>query len=82
VGVLEIPLQTAGTEPIYVAPPQVIVRDRQPNITTGLVAILPLGAQGSDSARLPTCFVSGEVAAWLGDGGRGWMCRLNRYYEA
>jgi hypothetical protein len=50
-GVLEIPLQTAGTEPIYVAPPQVIVHSRRPNITTGLVAILPLSSQGADSAR-------------------------------
>lgn len=45
-GVIEIPLQTSGTESIDVEPPKVIVRSRTANPTRGIVAILPRGGQG------------------------------------
>jgi len=48
-GVVEILLQTSGTEPIYVAPPKVIVRSRGKNVKKGMVAILPLFPQGSSA---------------------------------
>jgi hypothetical protein len=48
-GLVEIPVQTSGTEPILVAPPQVIIRSRGPNLTTGMIAILPRGGQGGGS---------------------------------
>lgn len=48
-GVIEIQLQTSGTEPIYVAPPQVIVHSRGPNVKGGMVAVLPLYPQGSSA---------------------------------
>jgi hypothetical protein len=48
-GLIEIPLQTSGTEPIDVAPPKVIVRSRTPNLTHGIIAILPRGEQGTGS---------------------------------
>ena len=42
-------MQTSGTEPILVAPPKIIVRSRQRNLTRGLIAILPRGGQGIGS---------------------------------
>jgi hypothetical protein len=45
-GLIEIPVQSSGTEPILVAPPKVIIRSRGPNIAKGLIAILPRGGQG------------------------------------
>ena len=45
--VIEIPVQTSGTEPIYVAPPKVIVRSRAKSLVRGMIAILPRGGQGS-----------------------------------
>ena len=48
-GLIEIPVQTSGTEPILVAPPKIIVRSRQRNLTRGLIAILPRGGQGIGS---------------------------------
>jgi hypothetical protein len=51
VGIVEIPLQTSGTEPIYVAPPQVIVRNREPNVRQGIAVIMGLGGgQGVGAA--------------------------------
>ena len=50
---IEIPVQTSGAEPILVAPPKVIVRSRTPNLTHGVVAILPRGGQGA-WARQPS----------------------------
>jgi hypothetical protein len=49
VGLIEIPVQSSGTEPILVAPPKVIVRSRGPNIAKGMIAILPRGGQGGGS---------------------------------
>jgi len=80
VGVLEIPLQTAGTEPIYVAPPQVIVRDHQPNITTGLVAILPLGSQGSDSANEFVTDLDEASPVTVASGGHAGQSSAPSYY--
>jgi hypothetical protein len=48
-GVIEIPLQTSSTEPIDVEPPKIVVRSRTPNLTDGIVAILPRGGQGAGS---------------------------------
>ena len=48
-GLIEIPVQTSGTEPILVAPPRVIIRSRQRNLTTGMIAILPRAGQGTGS---------------------------------
>ena len=48
-GVIEIPLQTSGSDPIYVAPPKVVIRRRKQNYKNGMVAVLPLGGQGSAS---------------------------------
>jgi len=45
-GLIEIPVQTSGTEPILVAPPKAIVRSRSQNLTRGVIAILPRGGQG------------------------------------
>jgi hypothetical protein len=49
VGIIEIPLQSSTDSPIYVAAPQVVVRSRDPNVTHGLIAILPRGGQGTGS---------------------------------
>lgn len=45
-GLIEIPVQTSGTEPILVEPPKVIIRTRSRNPSRGMIAILPLGGQG------------------------------------
>ncbi|MFC1432092.1 hypothetical protein ACEZDB_15705 [Streptacidiphilus sp. N1-3] len=49
-GLIEILLQTSGTEPIMVEPPKAIVRTRSPNLRDGVVAILPRGGQGGGAA--------------------------------
>jgi hypothetical protein len=49
-GLIEISLQTSGTEPIMVEPPKVVVRTRSPNLRNGVVAILPRGGQGGGAA--------------------------------
>jgi hypothetical protein len=46
VGVIEIPLQTDRRDPIYVAPPRVIMRTRAQDPTGGIVAVMPLSGQG------------------------------------
>jgi hypothetical protein len=48
-GAIEIPLQTSGSDPIYVAPPKVIIRSLGQNPKNGMVAVLGLGGQGSAS---------------------------------
>ena len=45
--VIEIPLQTSGREPIYVAPPQVVVTYREPNVSTGIIGFIPLASEGT-----------------------------------
>ncbi|WP_194908464.1 hypothetical protein [Catenulispora rubra] len=47
VAIVEIPLQTTGIDAITVSAPQVIMRSRKPNVTTGVIGILALGGQGS-----------------------------------
>jgi hypothetical protein len=49
-GLIEISLQTSGTEPIMVEPPKAVVRTRSPNLPNGVVAILPRGGQGGGAA--------------------------------
>ncbi|MFF3110912.1 hypothetical protein ACFVSN_17175 [Kitasatospora sp. NPDC057904] len=49
-GLIEIQLQTSDPEPILVEPPKVVVQAHGPNLTTGMLAILPLGGQGGGTA--------------------------------
>jgi hypothetical protein len=46
VGIIEIPVQTSGSEPILVAPPKVIVRSRGANVARGMIALLSNTPQG------------------------------------
>jgi hypothetical protein len=49
VGVIEILLQTSGTEPILVAPPKVVIKSRTQNVKHGVVGIIPLYGQGNSA---------------------------------
>lgn len=51
VGVIEILLQTSGTEPIFVAPPKVVIHSRALNVRRGVVGIIPLYGQGDSPRR-------------------------------
>ena len=70
-GVIEIQLQTSGTEPIYVAPPQVIVRSRGENVKSGMVAVLPLYPQGSSAPGEFTADVDNASPVTTANGSSG-----------
>jgi hypothetical protein len=74
-GVVEILLQTSGTEPIYVAPPKVIVRSRGQNVKSGMVALLPLYPQGSSAPGEFSADVDEPSPVTIASGSSG-----NQYY--
>ena len=76
-GIIEIPLQTSGSDPIYVAPPKVIIRSRTQNPRTGIIEVVPLGGQGEAPPAEFTADVdaASPVTAPYGSGSDG-----SRYY--
>ncbi len=71
VGVIEIVLQTSGVEPIFVAPPKVLVRRRTPNVTHGVVAITPLYGQGNSAPGEFSADVDASTPATVAVGSSG-----------
>ena len=84
VGIVEIPLQTAGDESIYVGPPEIQVLSRKANVGNGIIGIIPLGGQGSAP---PNQFMADIDAAQpstvpyaVGSGGQAGLSTAPAYY--